>query len=426
MPGWLKKSLLAFLALIALAIGVGYYFHENDSKFRYWWSLPLENRLLSVKLEVQRPFIHLFSSEVDPSTYGHLSRKQLLESVRLGSQWIINMQEPSGRFNYWQNPQTDTYSSKSEDNFLRQAGTNYALVSAFEITKDSLALESAYNSLAYLNKYLFTPHPDTAYYMFRSKAKLGGTALPMLAMLKLREINGDTTYDSRLKALANMILFLQEQYGTGEFKSTYIYNGSYTYEKDRGWESNIYPGEAMLALIEMYKAFNDNKYLVSFDRAYEYYSQNGHWKHFSFMPWATIAMSRAAIVTQEEKYASFAFQMTDRILYWQNINSSNQEYGSLFGVPTVFTSTWMEGTGEALRLASDRGLSQRESEYLDRLMISLDWLLQLQYTQADIEENKYPASAKGGFRRSLIEPEVRIDNTQHAISSILKAIPYIK
>ena len=42
-----------------------------------------------------------------------------------------------------------------------------------------------------------------------------------------------------------MILFLQKKYNTGQYKSTYVYRGDYEYEKNSGWESRIYPGEAL-------------------------------------------------------------------------------------------------------------------------------------------------------------------------------------
>ncbi len=263
---------------------VGFFFHKNDSKFRYWWSLPLENRLLSIQLEVERPFNYLFY-EINDDSFKHMAVDSLKAAIQLGAGWILNMQEATGRFNYWYNPVEDSFSTKSDDNFLRQAGTNYSLLSAFEVLGDSSFLAAAYLNLEYLNRFIVEDNSDTAYYMFRQRAKLGGTALPMLVMLKLKQFSGDTVYDERLRSLANMILYLQEKYGTGQYKSTYVYNGSYNYEKNSGWESNIYPGEAMLALAEMYGAFGDTKYLESLRQALDYYSHDGNWKHFSFMPW---------------------------------------------------------------------------------------------------------------------------------------------
>lgn len=425
MPTWIKRTVLIVLSLIAIVIATGFFFHKTNSQFRYWWSLPIENRLLSIELEIERPFNHYLFDEISPESYQHLTIDSLKSAIYLGAKWIVNMQEESGRFNYWYNPIDETYSRKSQDNFLRQAGTNYSLLSAFEVLGDSSLLNSSKLNLDYLNQFLVNTDPDTSYYLYRKKAKLGGIALPMLAMLKLKKLSGDSTYDLTLKSLANMIIHLQQVYGTGQYKSTYIYNGSYSYEKDTGWESQIYPGEAMLALAQMYEAFKDLKYLESLTNALHYYGRDDNWKHFSFMPWTTIAMSKIAILTGDIAFADFAFQMTDRLLYWQNLNEEKEAFGSLFGVPTVFTSTWMEGVGEALKLTQHIGDRGREKRYHQQLMISFNWLLKLQYTENDLHNLGLENAALGGFKRSLVEPEIRIDNTQHSISSLIKALQYL-
>ncbi len=426
MPTWIKRTILIVLSLITIVITTGFFFHQKNSQFHYWWNLPIENRLLSIKLEIERPFNYYLFDDISPNSYQHLTIDSLKSAIHSGAKWIVNMQEETGRFNYWYNPVDEVYSRKSEDNFLRQAGTNYSLLTAFEVLGDSSLLSSSKLNLDYLNQFLVNDSPDSAYYLYRRKAKLGGIALPMLAMLKLRNIFGDSIYDSTLKSLANMIIHLQQVYGTGQYKSTYLYNGSFSYEKDTGWESQIYPGEAMLALTEMYEAFKDPKYLESLNKALHYYSRDGNWKHFSFMPWTTIAMSKIAILTEDVTFADFAFQMTDRLLYWQNLNEKNEAFGSLFGVPTVFTSTWMEGVGAALELAKHVGDKGKEKFYYQQLMISFNWLLRLQYTENDLHNLGLENAALGGFRRSLVEPEIRIDNTQHAISSLIKALQYLK
>ena len=426
MPRLLKFSLVFLISLTAIIWGAGAYFYKNNSQFRYWWNLPLENRALSVQLEIERPFLNWFFNEIEEDSFSNLTPGSLKSSVQLGANWIVNMQEESGRFNYWYDPEKDTFSSKSEDNFLRQAGTSYSLLSAFELLRDSALLQPVQKSLAYLNQFRVNHTPDTSYYLYRQKAKLGGTALPMLVMLKFKELSGDTIYDQRLKSLANMILHLQKVYGTGQYKSTYVYNGSFEYEKNTGWESNIYPGEAMLALTEMYAAFGDEKYLNSLDQAHSYYSEEGRWRHFSFMPWATIAMSRLAILTSQKKYADFAFEMTDRILYWQNLNQGRVTYGSLFGVPTVFTATWIEGVAEAWKLAIHLNLNEKSERYFRQTMISYKWLLQLQISEQQLQAKGYSEPSLGGFSRSLIEPSIRIDNTQHAISAIIKGLEAIE
>ena len=123
MPSWQKKTLF-ILGIITLAsYGTGYYFHQNDSKFRYWWGLPLENRLLSVNLEVQRPFRHFLNGQIEPESYQALTVDSLKSLVASGANWIVNMQETSGRFNYWQNPEEKQKSPKRLQEFSEQTPT---------------------------------------------------------------------------------------------------------------------------------------------------------------------------------------------------------------------------------------------------------------------------------------------------------------
>ncbi|MDA0196044.1 MAG: hypothetical protein O2887_16065 [Bacteroidetes bacterium] len=418
------KLIIVFAVFIIIPLS-GVIAYRMNSDLRSWWNLPLENRLLSIELEIERPFNHWFESDIDEVIANEITVDLLRNSMSLGASWIVNMQEASGRFNYWYHPPTNSLSNKNDDNFLRQAGTCYSLVSAFKVSGDSIFLKSAKKNLDYLLEFKKEKGPDTTYFLFDKKAKLGGIALPMLAMLELRKITGDTTNDHHLKSMANMILYLQKIYDTGQFKSTYVYRGIYNYESLRKWESEIYPGEAMLALAEMYAIFQDGKYLKSIDWAYEFYSKDDNWKPHPFIPWSVSAFVRLYLETGTDKYSEFVFRMIDRILYFQNLDPDDEVYGSLFSFPTVFTATYMEALGDAILLAKHLNDKKRLNEYSMKAKIGYRWLIKLQYSPEEVNSNGYERIAIGGFRTSFIGPEVRIDNTQHAISALSKGIKYV-
>ena len=62
-----------------------------------------------------------------------------------------------------------------------------------------------------------------------------------------------------------------------------------------------------------------------------------------------------------------------------------------------------------------------EEKFIERSIIAYSWLMHLQYDISD----SVPKQAIGGFRRSLHQSEIRIDNTQHAISAMCRGIKYI-
>jgi hypothetical protein len=168
----------------------------------------------------------------------------------------------------------------------------------------------------------------------------------MLAILKHRELSGDTSLDKELKKMANLIIYLQDKYGTGQFKSTYIYLGSYDYEKESGWESEIYPGEALYALSEMYRQFGDSVYKKRFDWAMEFYDKKKYWGKSAFMPWTISALSNMAIITNEKKYSDFALKISKKMVRWQNMNPKNKNLGSWHPLPMVPAATCLEALGD--------------------------------------------------------------------------------
>jgi len=419
----MKKAIIFGLVFLILFSGfiITYSILKKNNKYvKEWAAYPTEQKKLNIRLFLERPVYWLFTPTIDTSEIP-VSKEKLKESVMAGANWIISMQEENGRYNYWYNPETAKYSSKHEDNFLRQAGTGYSLMLAFEAIGDSAFLKSALKNLDYLLKYKQEIDATKACFFYGQKAKLGGIALPMLTMLKYKEFSGDTIFDSDLKKLAETILLLQSKYKTGKFKSTYVYKGDYDYEKTSGWESDIYPGEAMLALTFMHKHFKDERYLESLNKALAFYSKKGRWRKSAFIPWTASAFSKLYEIVPDEKYAAFVFKMCNNTLLQQNLNKKRITSGSFGSVPSVFTSTSFEGIGDAVYLAQLTGNKNLEEKYIERSIIAYQWLLQLQYTRND----SVPEEAVGGFKRSLHQPEIRIDNTQHAISAMCRGLKYI-
>ena len=344
--------------------------------------------------------------------------------MKLGAEWILSMQEPSGRFQYWYDPVLNQFSSKTDDNFLRQSGTSFSLMLVYKMTADLRYFTAARQSIPYLLQFKQQLDVDKAYFLFNEKAKLGGISLPMLTMLEMRQLTGTREFDKILNQLANMILFLQEKYQTGQFKSTYVYRGNYEYEKETGWESKIYPGEALYALAKMYLAFEDVRYKHSMDWALEFYSRE-RWLSQAFLPWTVSAFVSLYQQTNESKYSEYAFHLSDRLLRQQNLDSRDVVYGSFHGLPSANTGSYMEALGDAVHLAQLVKDQRRLKLYCERAKMGYRWLLMLQYTESDFTDSGHFEMSIGGFRESLVNPQLRIDNTQHAISSFAKGLQFI-
>ena len=416
---------IVFLVLLVTGIGTGYYLtRQYPKEWQYWKNLSGSEKHQAISLEIKRFWKNIFPPAPQPERYAHVTVETLEHSMRIGADWIVAMQEHHGRFQYWYDPINDKFSSKDDDNFLRQAGTSFSLALVYEMTGDLRYFEAARKSVQYLLAFTEPLHTDKAYFLFRQKAKLGGISLPMLTMLKIRQLTGTTEFDAILVKLANMILFLQEKYNTGQYKSTYVYYGDYEYEKNSGWESRIYPGEALYALAGMYQAFGDIRYKQSMDWALEFYYEE-KWKSHAFLPWTISAFASLYEQTGEQKYADYVFFLSDQLLTQQNLEADDEAYGSFHSVPSANTASYMEGLGDAIHVARLTGDAGRLWLYQERAKMGYRWLFMLQYGESDAAALKRPKMAQGGFRKTLTDSQLRIDNTQHAISSFAKALRFI-
>ena len=409
---------IAILVLLVTGIGSGCQYSKADN---YRGNFSESEKHRGINSELKRVWEDIFLPAPQPERYAHVTAETLEHSMRLGADWIIAMQEHHGRFQYWYDPASDKFSSKNDDNFLCQAGTSFSLALVYEMTGEHHYLEAARRSVQYLLAFTVSLDADKAYFLFRKKAKLGGISLPMLTMLKIRQLTGTTEYDAILMKLANMILFLQETYNTGQYKSTYVYRGDYEYEKNSGWESKIYPGEALYALAGMYQAFGDPRYKGSMDWALDFYYRE-KWKSHAFIPWTISAFASLYEQTGQQKYADYVFFLGDQLLTKQNLDGDDKAYGSFHRKPSANTGGYMEGLGDAIhvaRLIRDEG---RLRVYQERTKMGYRWLFMLQYGESNAAALKRPDMAQGGFRKTLDDSQLRIDNTQHAISSFAKGL----
>ena len=412
---------IAISILLVTGIVIGCQ-HSKAGNYRN--KLPELEKRRDINADLKQVWEDIFRPAPQPARYAHVTAETLEHSMRLGADWIVNMQEHHGRFKYWYDPVTDKFSKKSDDNFLRQAGTSFSLTLVYEMTGEPRYLEAAQQSVRYLLKFIELLDTDKAYFLFRKKAKLGGISLPMLTMLKIRQLTGTSEYDAVLMKLANMILLLQEKYSTGQYKSTYVYRGDYEYEKTSGWESKIYPGEALYALAGMYRAFGDPRYKKSMDWALDFY-YGEKWKSHAFIPWTISAFASLYEQTNEQKYADYVFFLGDQLLTKQNVDYDDEAYGSFHSKPSANTGGYMEGLGDAIHVARLTGDERRLRVYQERAKMGYRWLFMLQYGESEAAAVKRPSMTRGGFRKTLNDSQLRIDNTQHAISSFAKGLRFI-
>ncbi len=342
--------------------------------------------------------------------------------------WIQEDQKYDGSFHYLYYPLNDSYTS--DYNILRHAGTTYAILMLFERTGELRYLRVALDGINFLLKYIDYVDKDTSYILHDDKGKLGGTALSLLCLTKYKDLTKNPVFDDYIDKMGEFLLYMQED--EGWFRSFYYYEGDYDYNEN----SSIYPGEAMLALIRLYKTMGEDKYLEALEKAYTFYSndQKYEWRNSAFIPWTTSAFAEAYEETEKIEYANFAFAMSDFQLNWQiKTDQFDEEDNNLKGgfssEPSINTASYLEGIGDTYKLAKLIDNALKIEVYESALIIGAEFILSLQYRHEEVEEFTHPGRAFGGFHLTLSGDderwsEIRIDYTQHSLSAILKILNY--
>ncbi len=360
------------------------------------------------------------SLDVNVELATDLSR-DLTRSILAGGDFLVRMQNEDGSYKYMYYPNENRFDTKN--NILRHTGVVYSLLLLYEFSGRPEWLESAKAGAAFMLENIERIDDDIAYVYFNRKAKLGGAALAVIALAKLETLEPTGEYHDVIKDLTDFILFMQED--TGKFTSFYIYKDELTSPKD----SQIYPGEAMLALVRAYQLLEDDRYLAALDDAVHYYrTVFPVFPTTAFTTWTMTAMSEFYAVRPEEVYAEFAFDMADWLVEQQYMEDATKpEYvgGYRPRVPTVAAASRTEGVCDAYILARDLGDEARAAYYEKSMLLASSFLRRLQYTRENTKHLPRPKIPRGAFFGKLGTSVARIDYTQHCISAMIKTLMFL-
>jgi hypothetical protein len=192
-------------------------------------------------------------------------------------------------------------------------------------------------------------------------------------------------------------------------------------EKDSGLE--LYPAEAMLALLEVYGLTGDRKYLQSVERGFLYYRsryyETGGEDEEGLVFFANWQSQFCRLLYQDTEKAdlkralkNYMLGLHDRIIengFYRKVNKLPERQSS------VEVASALEGLNEAYAVAS-QGRDHRLDRYKESLCLALSYLLQVQCTVRCAEKEK------GGLGFSLTNRNQRIDVTGHLVNGLIKSL----
>ena len=183
----------------------------------------------------------------------------------------------------------------------------------------------------------------------------------------------------------------------------------------------------MLALMHLHARYPDPRYPESLRRALPYYGAHFRRERSSaFVAWQMAAYAHLFRFTGEREYADFVFELADAIVALQHVGNAvpYPDYAGGYRnrrSPGISSATYNEGVLEALDVARRTADWERTARYHRAGLLAALFTLRLQVTVDGAYYIEHPDRALGAFRASLADSALRIDQTQHALSSLLKA-----
>lgn len=340
-----------------------------------------------------------------------ISSTSINQSILLGYNWFLqSINDDTGSLEYLYYPSNDQYST--DNNHVRQLASLWALTETQRYLNSSLANDLISTMLDYYLDFQYETE-TYAYLRIDNESKLGYNAFIILSLLNTPDY---PKQEQLLDEFARGILFLQNENGS---LNTYFFS-----EKNTG--QDFYPGEALLSLMKLYGVTGNESYLRTVEHAFPYYSQ--YWrsnKNTAFIPWHTQTYALLFEQTKNRNLSDFIFEMNDWMI--DNYQMKTSLYPDEIGgfpkyFPTFSTSVFIEGVNDAYTVAKCINDTEHVQKYKDSIKLGTRFILQTQFTENNSFYLDQSYRAIGGFKTSLTDNSIRIDNTQHALLALIKTM----
>jgi len=325
------------------------------------------------------------------------TQNQIKESIDLGAEWFLNNQNESF-LNYSYNIEKKEHPDKHQQ--LREMGALWSISQYAHFSQNQEYFDLSKKGFAFFKQYLKQNLENDFLYIniTPEKIKLGYSAFMILVLLDIDHPKKD--YYS--EKLANGIIYQQDH--DGRLK-TFFYS-------DRDTGIDYYPGEALLAVMSLYEATQNQKYLDIVQKAFPYYAN--YWRenqNTAFVPWQSRAYYKFYQATQDKLVADFIFEMNDYMLSEHKPQTKCQNFQFERGITTA---VFLEGVIQAHKLALNTNNEEKINCYKNFIQEATDLILSLQEKSAN-----FGIEAKGGFK-SKTSKTMRVDRNQHAIMALME------
>lgn len=230
----------------------------------------------------------------------------ILAMVRAGSGYLAKEVGKNGRFRYGRHPcfgrEIDTYNS------LRHASSLLAMIEAWEVApgdelRASIERCAAYLVLTFVRHKALEGGEDAAWLIDEGdEIKLGGLSAAVLALCKYGEVFASNRYAKLVDRLGTAILSMQDP-RTGRFDHVLSFPSLALKQRFR---VVYYDGEAAFALLRLFRATGNERWLAAAERAMDYFIAEERWRTHDH--WLAYCVDEITQVRPDERYFRLGLQ----------------------------------------------------------------------------------------------------------------------
>ena len=350
----------------------------------------------------------------------------LLEAIYLTkNNYYKNVVKKNGKYIYYYSPEQNKTEKKY--NILRHAGTTYSILETYELMPDDellKILESAINYMVGKVKDFKINEKEVSVAVEKDTIKLGGNALTIIMLAKYTEITKNFVYMELMQRMAKYICETQNK--AGEF---IIQKQRYSTKEIYKFKSEYYPGEAILSLIRLYQLDGNKDWLNSAELASCYLIKTRD-KHADVNTiihdhWLLYALNELYREKPHDIYIEHVLLITKSMMKSQITgNIENPDWNGAYRIPHIRlestpTACRSEGLCAAYNLLHDYGYVTESSKIIKSIKEGIRFQLQNQLRPESVVSYKNKKLCLGAFKRGINCHDLRIDFTQHNISSLI-------
>ncbi|MEQ1505117.1 MAG: beta-L-arabinofuranosidase domain-containing protein [Myxococcota bacterium] len=352
---------------------------------------------------------------------------RVLDRALWAAEALARTVDADGRIRYEYD--TGTGKEKKGYNLLRHAGSSFALIQAYHRTGHAPWKDAAERALRYMVSKSKTDERTGPYgggtvrYLVEgSHIKLGGAALALVALSTWQTATGDASFAGEAREFATYLVSQQQEDGEFVYFAAKEPGGA-----PRDDSSAYYPGEAVLGLVSWYALDPDPKWLQTAVRGADWLvgvrdAGRGRSK-LDNDHWLLMALRDLHRVTGDDRYRIHALKIADAVAYQRQRQAGHELYhrdyvGGFYEPPrSTPAATRAEGLVAVLELGP--GDLEREARIRELLLGTVQHMVQSQVTPETTWWMPRPAEVVGGFAGGIVDPDLRNDFTQHALSALL-------